>query len=178
LIFKHHIHRFLHVPVAFGAPTFIRRWNVRFVWIVNSRRWWHSVIKLLRFYLFVCVCVSYNERSPRVNDKRYDDAFCALLLLIYFFDRKKNAFSTKKRKEREVFIDAFSPRRRRRRRRVFYPKTHQKKKSSPHHSAHKSIPRRRKDKKHAHAQIPALVFERSVTLFFFVLSFKARFFSE
>jgi len=112
------------------------------------------VIKLLRFYLFVCVCVSYNERSPRVNDKRYDDAFCALLLLIYFFDRKKNAFSTKKRKEREVFIDAFSPRRRRRRRRVFYPKTHQKKKSSPHHSAHKSIPRRRKDKKHAHAQYP------------------------
>jgi hypothetical protein len=73
--------------------------------------------------------VSYNERSPRVNDKRYDDAFCALLLLIYFFDRKKNAFSTKKRKEREEFLSMLFllvvvvvvV--------VFYPKTHQKKKS-------------------------------------------------
>jgi hypothetical protein len=171
--------------VAFGAPTFIRRWNVRFVWIVNSRRWWHSVIKLLRVYLFVCVCVSYNERSPRVNDKRYDGAFCALLLLIYLFIfliEKKCVFDEKEKKSREEFLSMLFLSSRRRRRssssRVLSKNTSKKKKSSPHHSAHKSIPRRRKDKKHAvHAQIPALVFE-SVTLFFFVLSFKARFFSE
>ena len=38
LIFKHHVHWFLHVPVAFGAPTFVRRWNVRFVRAVDSTR--------------------------------------------------------------------------------------------------------------------------------------------
>ena len=38
LVFKHHVHWFLHVPVAFSAPTLVRRWNVRFVRRVDSIR--------------------------------------------------------------------------------------------------------------------------------------------
>jgi len=90
LIFKHHIHRFFHVPVAFGAPTFIRRRNVRFVWIVNSRRWWHSAIKS-RFRALI------TKSARRASTKDMCARFIYVVVFVvdlFFFVIEKNAFST------------------------------------------------------------------------------------
>jgi len=78
------------VPVAFGAPTFIRRRNVRFVWIVNSRRWWHSAIKS-RFRALI----TKSARRASTEDMCARFIYVVVFVVdLFFFVIEKNAFST------------------------------------------------------------------------------------
>jgi len=134
------------VPVAFGAPTFIRRRNVRFVWIVNSRRWWHSAIKsrfrALISIVCVCVCLMYKERSPRVNKRCARVLYlcrCVSLLIFFVIEEKMRYECSYRRKKRKKA----SHTQKKKRKLLFLSTTHIKKKSHRHINLY-----RRKDKKH------------------------------